>query len=148
MYPSKHNVQVVFAIMHTAFHPPPEGSCTLGGQNGHCSIRDQRWLTYAQPFLPVSFRPISAGLTVLPFQLEGGGEKHLGPFPCFSRARTCRPAEKSNYNLFSWWNSMTASPMVKANPSNTKKEAKQRGFKQGCACVLPSLLGNYAERLQ
>lgn len=126
MFPTKSNVQGLFALYMHAFQPPPEEPCTPSG----------RCWTHTQPFLPVPLRPISAGLPGLSLQLQG---KYSGPFPYFPRDRTCRPAEKSNYKLLSWWNPITTSPMVRANPFDVKG-SKTKRFQAGDVPVfyLPS----------
>lgn len=90
------------------------------------------------------FRPISAGLPGPPLQLQ---EKYPGLFFIFSRERTCRPAEKSNYNLLSWWNPITTSPMVRANPFDVKGSKIKRFQAEDVPVFYFSLSSNYTERL-
>lgn len=113
MFPTKY--QAIFSCHRPGF-PPSTWRTTH-------SLVHQRWggggLTYSWPVLPMPFKPISAGLAGLPFQLEERIFKAFSLF--FSRDKTGRPAEKSNYNPLSWWNPITTSPAVKANPFDTKR---------------------------
>lgn len=97
------------------------------------------------PFLPCLLGPfLPVGLGYISSSRKG----HPGPFPCFSRDRACGPAEKSNYNLLSWWNPITTSLTVEWKPIFLiEKEAEQR-VSSRCPYTLPSFLGNYTERLQ
>lgn len=99
--PNECNAQVTFAVARTAFYPPPAGPHTLSQRPALTLLHQRVRVAGTRTALSAyAFQTNLCKLNCATFPATG--KKYLGPCSCFSRDRTWKHAEKSNYNLFSW----------------------------------------------